>query len=446
MPRPHPALLLSVVWLSSCGVDSALRVDDPLTSPEDDGLGLGERPSLHDDPAPAAVDVADVAEDDTADDAAAGYDLASQELAALAAALEAGVPLPETASVRSAATASRPLDELEQLFVRHFNVPSAQGITERSANANAYACLAAANALARADDGAGFTAAQQQDFLTAVQRTTDALVATMPRWSGDGWGLRESWDAFSDGTTNPASTAYAFQTGLVLWCFADAARVLASRQPQRAAQLLTKARAVLTEYGERSYVSVSRVGSKSCSASNPCGHFYYSRSANDRGRFVKNTNVLMGAASFALGRAAALPPTGTLMARANASVRSQVYEVTQGNFGYLGRSDRGWSARFDAHNTLEMYSLLHVAELRRTPSYLCRALQHYRGYYGHTEDTAEITASCHLARRHAGAKSRCKAGLPRYHTPNVLMGLVMDYWPTDTRSATQHCAAAGMTL
>lgn len=442
MPPLRPTLvLLGLSLLAGCGPESALRVSEG-TSVEAEPFELGPQPGdeLPVDTAP--VDLSDDVADDSSSDAAA--DATSADLAALEAALSSGQPVPQTATVRSAATAPRPLDELERRFLAHYSVPEAAGITQRSPNANAYACLAAANALARADDGAAFSAAAQQDFVTAVRRTTDALVQTMDRWRNDGWGLPDAWDAFSDGSTNPATTAYAFQTGLVLWCFSDAARVLAARDPQRAATLVAKARAVLTEYASTSYATVSHVGAKACTTAAPCGHFWYSRSANDRGRFVKNTNVLMGAATYFFGRAVGLGSTSTLMTRAAASLRSQVYEVAQRNLGYLGRSDRGWSARVDRHNALEIYALLHAAELRRAPSYVCRALQQYRGFYGHTDDDVDVTASCHLARRDATAKARCEAGLARYHSPVVLMGLVMDSWPADHRTATQLCAAAGL--
>lgn len=55
---------------------------------------------------------------------------------------------------------------------------------------------------------------------------------------GPGFGLDEAWDAFGDGSTNPAFTAYTWQSGMVALGVAKIARVLVdARHPQAAAVL-----------------------------------------------------------------------------------------------------------------------------------------------------------------------------------------------------------------
>ena len=88
-----------------------------------------------------------------------------------------------------------------------------------------------------------------------------------------------SIDAFNDGTCNPPSTSYMFQTGYAISCLARTALLT------RDAELLLAAR----EAADASWEIGTRLN-----GCHDCFFYWYSYSPNDVGRFVRNTNVLMG--------------------------------------------------------------------------------------------------------------------------------------------------------
>ncbi|HEX9038911.1 MAG TPA: hypothetical protein VF808_18155 [Ktedonobacterales bacterium] len=159
-----------------------------------------------------------------------------------------------------------------------------------------------------------------------------------------GWGLPGAWDAFQDGTTNPANTVYAFQTGLVSDSLLDAYMVT-----HRAVYLS------VVEEAMAAYLSHSTTTVNSQCAN--CRYFWYSADANDVGRYVKNTNLLIGTA---LARLAVLTGGAQYRAQADQVFAAQQYEIaTRANFRYLGFNDPKYSPTsvLDAHLAAEIWEL-----------------------------------------------------------------------------------------
>ncbi len=96
-----------------------------------------------------------------------------------------------------------------------------------------------------------------------------------------GWGRPAAWDAFGDGSVNPPYQVYAFQTGLASQALLDTFALTANRA------YLTTVERVMRAYLPHSTTRLD-------SGCGSCRMFWYSTSANDAGRYVKNTNVLMG--------------------------------------------------------------------------------------------------------------------------------------------------------
>ncbi len=89
--------------------------------------------------------------------------------------------------------------------------------------------------------------------------------------------------------------------------------------------------------------------------------------------------------------------------------------------------------------------LLHAGELIHSELYVCRALRQYRAWAPqvlNTYKTQVAYASCHFARRDATAYSRCQDWVFKQNkglTNLGGVGLVMNYWPENTKSANAMC-------
>jgi hypothetical protein len=313
---------------------------------------------------------------------------------------------------------SRPLDPLEELFQRAFSPRTGPFANPAAA---AYHCLAAASAYRRAQQGAAFSSEFTGKLQRATRASADFLVQGAGRWGGLGWGLDDPWDAFGDGTTNPATTVYAFQTGLAIWCLAEAAAVTGERAYRN---LAVRAQAA---YRQRAYVRHGQGYPIDCTS---CGYFWYSLSANDAGRFVKNTNIEMAVSGLALDRYQASPADREA---GMAAAFSQLGEIrTYQNYGYLGRYDRGYTAAgsksFDDHNSFEAYLLLRAGELLGRADLTEAAAVHYRAYAAKGSEAYVAYAACHFARRLPDAARTCTAWVEAHGATNPAgIGLVMDY-------------------
>lgn len=155
-----------------------------------------------------------------------------------------------------------------------------------------------------------------------TQRETDKAV--LCRKAG-------SIDAFGDGTCNPPETPYMIQTGYAVACLAQLYVVTSD-----AKYLSVAKKAIDDSWGLGTTLS----------GCNDCFYYWYSYHSNDQGRFVRNTNLIMG-----LGIAWMYVATGDTKYRdrALAIARAESREIKSGNFGYFGIDD----TRYQANAKLE---------------------------------------------------------------------------------------------
>jgi len=195
----------------------------------------------------------------------------------------------------------------------------------------AQSCLAFAALEERTRDGT---------FLPQLTELANALVANRDRSNEGrvGWGFSPKrppgrgcknpgeFDAFGDGTCNAANTKYAFETGLAAMCLV---------------------RTYLTT-GDTHYLDTATsalddswdVGTAPAGCPN-CFYYWYSYDANDLGRYVRNTNVLMGAAAAWLWKATGV---SKYRERAEQVVASERREYKAANGGYYGIDDLRYRA------------------------------------------------------------------------------------------------------
>ncbi len=115
----------------------------------------------------------------------------------------------------------------------------------------------------------------------AADRTTGAAPA---------FGLDTAWDAFGDGSTNPAFTAYVWQSGMVAYGVAAVARELQALGDPRAADTIAFARALIGRWDAHL-------------TSTPDGDYWWYSSAPADAIAVHNTSALLAMAHDALAEA-----------------------------------------------------------------------------------------------------------------------------------------------
>jgi len=134
--------------------------------------------------------------------------------------------------------------------------------------------------------------------------------------------------AFGDGTCNEANREYAFETGLAAMCLARAYLVTSDLSYREAAKQ------ALDDSWDIGIVPDPCPG---------CFYYWYSYDANDVGRYVRKSNVLMGAAAAWVWKA-----TGDARYRSRAEqvLASERRESEAGNGGYFGIDD--WQYQTDS--------------------------------------------------------------------------------------------------
>ena len=177
------------------------------------------------------------------------------------------------------------------------------------------------------------------DVVPDLRKAADQLIAraNMDADGRVGWGLPDkgsfrtcrgpgSWDPFNKGTCNPGGTSYMYETGLAATCLARAGLVT----------------------GDRTYVDFARrvlSGSRSLGTAlkgcRDCFTYWYSYHPNDRGRFVRNTNALMG-----MAHAWAYAATGEehFAERAREVANALMLDLERKNFGYFAIQDPKYRA------------------------------------------------------------------------------------------------------
>jgi hypothetical protein len=134
--------------------------------------------------------------------------------------------------------------------------------------------------------------AQRDELLRIALGEIDELRAASTRVVGGapGFGLSTAWDAFGDGSVNPAYTNYAWQTGLVALGIAELLRYCADSgtrhvaEASRIASFRTFLRDMVLPYRSR-FTAVTSTA----------GYFWYSFSPSDA-KAVHNTSALMAMA------------------------------------------------------------------------------------------------------------------------------------------------------
>lgn len=297
------------------------------------------------------------------------------------------------------------------------------------------ACLSVARAETLARPGE-----QAIACLAAVsEKRTDEAVALAAQLlassnSGRGWSSDRdvrncdgpgTLDAFGDGTCNAASTAYAFQTGLVSTCLARTSLLTGDK---RYADLAAR---VIARWSREE-------------AAHPCQgciFFWYSDNANDTGRYVRNVNAIMG-----MGAAWTHAATGDPAMRAVAEgvAASEAREAKAGNLGYFGIDDPKYTAnpgreslRIENHVPYVAKGLLDIGVALKAPSVVTLgrdAMQAWltcggqdcsrrscKSWAGRIEGCHEsqIAAPCFFAARDARMKSLCDAVKPSLAKPNA---------------------------
>jgi hypothetical protein len=194
--------------------------------------------------------------------------------------------------------------------------------------------------------------ARARRYSTLAAHIADYLVQhdTLERGGQIGWGLPAAWDAFGNGTVNPPYQVYAFQTALVSWALLDTYALTNN------SLYLTTVERVMVSYLP---FSTTRLGTD-CHG---CRMFWYSTNANDAGRYVKNTNVLMG---WVLAQLYHITGKSGYQTIATQVYNEETYEIAQrGNYGYLGVDDPQYhrATGLDAHIVLETFAFSQVATL-----------------------------------------------------------------------------------
>ncbi len=138
--------------------------------------------------------------------------------------------------------------------------------------------------------------------------------------------LAGSLDAFGDGTCNPPETPYMIQTGYAVACLAQVAGITHD------GKYLVAATTAIEDSWSLGVDNATCPGSYD---------YRYSYHDNDMGRFVRNTNAIMGVGLIWLFDVTANPK---YRQRALAIARAEHCEIAAGNLGYFGMVDRRYAA------------------------------------------------------------------------------------------------------
>lgn len=265
-------------------------------------------------------------------------------------------------------TASHLSDAAHALIKKGIDTLARTGgrIRGRPASNLAYDCLFATELVRRGD----------RRFVPFIEARIDALLKSS-RLRGDGvltWGRRAEdgdpkkcpaggVDSFNDGTCDPSDLPYAFQSGFAIACFARAGMVLG--QPR----LLEIARVAMGYWSQRS----SRP--KECAG---CIYYWYSGNADDKDRYVRNTNVYLTLAAASLATAGRGSWTAV-----EQGLAAEAFERRMDNRGYLSALDPQWKRNASEADRTENHmagiaaALLYVYNLSRKKQALDLALWNY---------------------------------------------------------------------
>ncbi len=173
--------------------------------------------------------------------------------------------------------------------------------------------------------------ASRDALLTLALGECDELARGARRVRGGalGYGLDYAWDAFSDGSVNPAYTNYAWQTGMVATGVGEVLLYLrdaGTRHADRAAEV-TRLTAFLEQL-VRPWASRSTV----IAGASPAAEYYWYSFERADAKNVHNTNALIATATWMLGE---LIGDDALRARARAGSEALRVRLRSGRRGYV---------------------------------------------------------------------------------------------------------------
>lgn len=268
-------------------------------------------------------------------------------------------------------------------------------------------------------------------YRAALAKFADALVREKDL-NGDGrvgWGVpvdRERHkdcpddgmlDAFGDGSCNPPNTEYAFQTGLAVMCLARA--------------YLSTGEASFRQVAVEALDSSWSVGTTPA-ACQKCFYYWYSYHQNDRNRYVRNTNALMGAAAAWVWKATGIEK---YRKRALSVAVAEHRELTANNMGYFGIDDPKYrddpareSQRIENHVPWVAKSLHDIGMLLKNDQII--------------EDGLRIQDSWQFCENQGTCKKGCEvwAAAPKYCTKSVTLSPC--FFKSDASNYSKLCGVA----
>lgn len=256
----------------------------------------------------------------------------------------------------------------------------------------------------------GIDSTRVSSFQTYAKSIADYLVTHKDDLNEGltGWGLSYAWDAFQDGTTNPAFTKYAFQTSIAGRCLLDAYTATGNNT------YLQTTEDAITSFQNAS--TATTFNDPSCSN---CFYFGYSLNANDNGRLVKNTNMSM---AMVVSKLSKITGNSSYTTLANTLFKTEEYEIDiRTNYNYLGFNDPFYAANQDSHQVAELWGIedlgLNVSGL----SYQTPLINLKRAFWkcgsacsATTNSDYGIFAGCYLASEDSLSKSNCVTSINTY--------------------------------
>jgi hypothetical protein len=224
--------------------------------------------------------------------------------------------------------------------------------TTDAPNGIALHCFAAAELLPYFGDRAFAAVREDANLLASISSASGGEVGwSIAPGKTDSCGVPGEQNILHRGC-NPVGTAYTFRTALALTCVGRA--FLLTRDPN------------LLDVAERSAASSWRHGATPPGCAS-CFYYWMSYSPLDTGRYIRNTNVLMG---MALGTVYSATKDPRIIERIRQIANAEQMEISAGNKGYFSIVDPQYkanpqreSARIENHVPYVAKGLLEIGKV-----------------------------------------------------------------------------------
>jgi hypothetical protein len=231
----------------------------------------------------------------------------------------------------------------------------------------------------------------------------------MTRDGRTGWGLDYAYTDQGTRVTIPAHQEYAFQTGIAGYC------LLGAYEATRDAQYLKTAEEAVATFWN---VRTTRVDPRCAD----CAYFWYSTHPNYTGRYIKNTNVLMG---MLVARLAQVTGDPRYRAAAVQVFNAERYEIDERrNFNYLGAHDPRFAPNPEKHLGPEMWAFDRMTRHLGVPApaTLAKMIDFFwrcgDRCAANVAQVPGILAGCGLTHYGEPSRTRCQESIRRYSPPN----------------------------